>query len=78
MNALSEYFGDESVMTSRRGLTWQSGAAIGLLTIIYIPILSSMVQHWRIVPDYSHGFLIVPLALIFAYEKKFHLKAVPI
>jgi exosortase len=34
-----------------------------------------MVEHWRIVPDYSHGFLIVPLAVIFAYEKKFHLAA---
>ncbi len=75
MNPLSAYFGDEPILPSRRGLTWQTIAALVLLTITYIPILGSMVQHWRIVPDYSHGFLIVPLALIFAYEKKFHLKA---
>ena len=29
-----------------------------------------MVDHWRVVDDYSHGFLIVPLALWFAYERK--------
>ena len=75
MNPLSAYFGDEPILPSRRGLTWQAIAALVLLTITYIPILGSMIQHWRIVPDYSHGFLIVPLALIFAYEKKFHLKA---
>ncbi|MCS5636115.1 MAG: exosortase/archaeosortase family protein [Myxococcota bacterium] len=75
MNSLSAYFGDGPILPSRRGLTWQTIAVLVLLTITYIPILGSMVQHWRIVPDYSHGFLIVPLALIFAYEKKFHLKA---
>jgi len=75
VNPFSAYFGDEPFLPSRRGLTWQAVAAIALLTITYIPILGSMIQHWRIVPDYSHGFLIVPLALVFAYEKKFHLKA---
>ena len=78
MNQISRYFGDESAMNSRRGTAWQVGALLALLTIVYAPILWSMVNHWRIVPDYSHGFLIVPLALIFAYEKKFLLKAASI
>jgi exosortase len=51
------------------------GGLLLLLTLIYAPILSAMVEHWRIVPDYSHGFLIVPLAFIFAYEKKYLLQA---
>ena len=76
MSLISEYFGEESIITSRRGLVWQAGGLLLLLTIIYAPILSSMVEHWRIVPDYSHGFLIVPLALVFAYEKKFYIQAV--
>lgn len=51
---------------------------LGLITAIYIPILTAMVRHWEVVPDYSHGFLVVPLALYFAYEKKYFLKAAPI
>ncbi|MDE0885889.1 MAG: exosortase/archaeosortase family protein [Myxococcota bacterium] len=62
-------------MNSRDSLAWQSVGLLALLTIVYMPILLSMVDHWRIVPDYSHGFLIVPLALVFAYEKKYHLMA---
>lgn len=74
MSALLEYF-DNDPVRSRRGLAWQTFGLLALLTVVYAPILASMVEHWRIVPDYSHGFLIVPLAMIFAYEKKFHLAA---
>ena len=74
MSALLEYF-DNDPVRSRRGLAWQTFGLLALLTVVYAPILASMVEHWRIVPDYSHGFLIVPLALIFAYEKKFRIAA---
>jgi exosortase len=76
VSLISEYFGEEPVITSRRGLAWQTGCLLLLLTVIYAPILSNMVEHWQIVPDYSHGFLIVPLALVFAYEKKLYIQAV--
>lgn len=66
---------DSPGLNSRDSLAWQSVGLLALLTIVYMPILLSMVDHWRIVPDYSHGFLIVPLALVFAYEKKYHLMA---
>jgi len=78
LSLISTYFAENSVMTSRRGLVWQLGGLLLLLTVIYAPILSAMVEHWRIVPDYSHGFLIVPLAFIFAYEKKYLLQAATI
>jgi exosortase len=42
---------------------------IGLAILVYAPILRAMVQHWSEVPDFSHGFLIVPLALWFAWER---------
>ena len=63
---------------SRRVLTAQAVIVLGLVTIVYFPILNAMVNHWRVVPDYSHGFLIAPLALYFAYEKKYELAATPV
>ena len=63
---------------SRRALILQAAVALGLLSFVYWPILRAMVWHWEIVPDYSHGFLIVPLALYFAYEKKYSLADAPI
>jgi exosortase len=59
----------------RRARTLRALAVIGLLIVVYFPILRAMVNHWRSIPDYSHGFLIVPLALYFAYERKNKLKA---
>lgn len=44
--------------------------AIALAVVVYAPILYHMAQHWSDVADYSHGFLIAPLALYFAWERK--------
>jgi exosortase len=49
-------------------------AAVGLLLGVYGPILYYMVDHWNTVADYSHGFLIAPLALYFAWERKAQLR----
>jgi exosortase len=45
-------------------------AAAGLAVAVYAPILHHMALHWNAVADYSHGFLIPPLALYFAWERK--------
>ena len=45
---------------------------------IFAPILYYMVLHWKAVPDYSHGFLIGPLALYFAWERRDKLRRAPI
>jgi len=47
---------------------------IVLLFGIYFPILRIMVEHWAAVEDYQHGFLIAPLALYFAYERRWDLE----
>ena len=47
-----------------------AGIAVALLFVVYGPILYYMVQHWHDVADYSHGFLIAPLALYFAWERQ--------
>lgn len=44
--------------------------AVALAFVVYGPILYYMVLHWDAVADYSHGFLIAPLALYFAWERK--------
>jgi exosortase len=44
--------------------------ALGALLLIgflwaYWPTISQLVSHWQRIPDYSHGFLVVPIALLF-------------
>jgi len=56
-------------------------AAFGLIALavaIYTPILYYMGLHWYSSPDYSHGFLIGPLALYFAWERRPQLRTAPI
>lgn len=43
-------------------------------TAIFAPILYYMVVHWNTVADYSHGFLVAPLALFFAWERRHALR----
>ena len=45
---------------------------------VFAPILYYMVLHWRQVPDYSHGFLVAPLAVYFAWAQKRKLKRAPV
>jgi exosortase len=45
-------------------------SAVALALAVYAPILWYMGVHWYTVEDYSHGFLIAPLALYFAWERQ--------
>ena len=54
----------------RRVSILYAGAASALALGIFGPILYYMVLHWSAVDDYSHGFLVVPLALYFAWERR--------
>lgn len=47
---------------------------VALAVLAYAPILYYMMLHWNQVADYSHGFLIAPLALYFAWERRGQLK----
>lgn len=57
-----------------RFLVYATCGGIVLLLGIYFPILRIMVEHWAAVEDYQHGFLIAPLALYFAYERRWDLE----
>lgn len=58
----------------RRTLVYGTCGLIVVLLGIYFPILSNMVHHWSVIEDYQHGFIIVPLALWFAYERRWDLE----
>jgi exosortase len=56
-------------------------SAIGtsaLAVAVFGPILVYMVRHWSQVEDYSHGFLVAPLAAYFAWERRKKLRRTPV
>ena len=52
--------------------------AITVAAGIFAPILYHMARHWKLVDDYSHGFLVAPLAVYFAWERRDALRRTPI
>jgi exosortase len=60
----------ESGVPQARALSIAALTTIALAIAIYAPVLWYMVLHWYEVEDYSHGFLIVPLAVYFAWERR--------
>lgn len=59
----------EQIAEQRRAAL-RFGAAALAATALFGPILYYMVLHWNAVADYSHGFLVVPLAGFFAWERR--------
>ncbi|MCH7644265.1 MAG: exosortase/archaeosortase family protein [Myxococcales bacterium] len=58
----------------RRTSILYAGATSALALGIFGPILYYMFLHWGAVDDYSHGFLVGPLALYFAWERRHELR----
>jgi exosortase len=58
----------------RRTSILYAGTTSALAFGIFGPILYHMVRHWAAVDDYNHGFLVVPLALYFAWERRHDLR----
>ena len=52
-------------------LSAAAAALIGASTlVVYFPVLTSLVRQWASDEDYSYGFLVVPLALFFAWRAR--------
>lgn len=49
--------------------------ALGAFALLYWQVVVRLVQDWANDDNYSHGFLIVPVALYFAWERRDQLKA---
>jgi exosortase len=62
----------------RRAAYTRSATAIALCFLVFAPILYHMALHWKAVDDYSHGFLVGPLAIFFAWERRGKLRRAPI
>ncbi len=43
---------------------------LAALVLLYSPVLPPLISQWANDDDYTHGFLILPLALYFAWEKR--------
>jgi exosortase len=65
-------------LSARRVAVAQVCAAIAIACAVFGPILYYMVVHWASVDDYSHGFLVGPLAAYFAWERRADLRRTPI
>jgi exosortase len=57
-------------MGARRAAFAQAGFVGALAIFVFAPILYYMYLHWNAVDDYSHGNLVVPLSLFFAWERR--------
>jgi exosortase len=54
----------------RKLMTGLAAGAVVIATLVYLPVLERMVLHWQVDADYSHGFLVAPLAIYFAWERR--------
>jgi len=62
----------------RRAAVIRAAVVTALCIAVFAPILYYMGLHWKQVPDYSHGFLVAPLAVYFAWERRPRLSRAPI
>ncbi len=53
----------------RTALAATAVALVGA-TAVYAPVLRHMARHWSTDDSYSHGFVVAPLALYFAWERR--------
>jgi exosortase len=52
-------------------------SALAAFAFLYAHVLTKLVHDWATDDNYSHGFLIVPVALYFAWERRARLQALP-
>jgi len=62
----------------RRYLVVGIALITGAVLLVYWPFLRSLVNAWIDDGNYSHGFLIAPLAAYFAWERRDQLRKLPI
>lgn len=64
-----------------RGMAKRSVVASALVGLaifaVYFPVLSALVRQWARDENYSHGFVIIPFAVYFAWRKRRALVATP-
>ena len=51
---------------------------LGLAFLIYLPVLRDLVLDWYEDPNYSHGFLIIPVSIWFIWSQRAALSKIPV
>jgi exosortase len=70
---------DAALAASAQRRAWAATACLAAAAVlVFAPVLYYMVLHWKLVPDYSHGFLVAPLAVYFGWERRAKLRRTPI
>jgi exosortase len=54
-----------------------STAVAGALALLYADVLAGLARQWSHDSDYSHGFVVLPLAAYFTYQRRSRLSATP-
>ena len=67
-----------AVDAERRTAVVRAAVSTALAFAVFAPILYYMALNWKQVADYSHGFLVAPLAVYFAWERLPQLKKAPV
>src|SRR5688572_21978852 len=53
-------------------------AILAAMTVVFWQVFVRLVDAWIVDGNYSHGFLIIPIALYFVWERREKLKAAPV
>jgi exosortase len=53
-------------------------ALVGSFVLLYWGVLQKLVHDWATDDNYSHGFVVVPVALYFVWERRARLAALPV
>jgi len=65
-------------MSPRTKLIGAASLLAGTFVLLYWHVIVKLVHDWSVDENYSHGFLIVPLAVYFAWERRDRLQLLPI
>jgi exosortase len=67
----------EASSTTRGALLGTIAAVVAAFVLCYWNVLTKLLYDWAHDDNYSHGFLIIPLALYFVWERRGRLAAAP-
>jgi exosortase len=56
---------------------WKLLLLLGMVAIVYSQVVAKLVMDWWRIPDFSHGFLVVPFAAYLAWRKRAELRQTP-
>lgn len=70
MPRLNSKIAGSLLSSAHRGIGVALIALIGGLVFLYGPVMLGLVRQWSTDDNYSHGFIVIPLAAYFAWERR--------